>query len=442
MPAVSPLSTGLFDAHLERGRSFLSAGQAEPAERELSEAYFLRPRDKAVLGLLGVLYFKQGRLERAEEVFQKLSKESADDAAVLFNLGLINFKLNRFREAETAFVQALALTKDKPRVHFYLGATYEKHGRVREAIHQFRLARGSHGTPPPDPNDDTPITAEMARPDFDDSPMTKTVPLPRLETTSAPRGARTAPIPQPPAAAAPAAREEDTGLFGEAKLVQVPGAEIQAPAGAVAEQPLALQPEIIQLGAEEADAFLGPVATPPVTNIRLRQRDVVEVPFDGRVFFRKGSLISSTGRVNFWVKEGASAGIERLVIASGQGSLVLSDAGKSIGLIAGEAGRKLWARPDRVIAADESLQPRYVTMSGATTLSGVLELEGAGFAAVSWSRLPHCARVRPGEPLRVSVTALTAWSGDLTAKLLVEGRHGGAAEVVELAGDGEALIEE
>ena len=95
-------------------------------EKELAEAYLLKPRDLTVLSLLGVLYFKQGRLERAEEVFGKLAAGAPNDPAILFNLGLINFKLNRFREAELAFTQSLANSNDKPRVHFYLGATYER----------------------------------------------------------------------------------------------------------------------------------------------------------------------------------------------------------------------------------------------------------------------------------------------------------------------------
>src|SRR5262245_50424580 len=130
MPAVSPLSTGLFDTHVQRARGFLAEGKADLAEKDLAEAYLLKPRDVTVLSLLGVLYFKQGRLERAEEVFGKLAASVPNDAAILFNLGLINFKLNRFREAEFAFSQALVHSTDKPRVHFYLAATYEKHGRI------------------------------------------------------------------------------------------------------------------------------------------------------------------------------------------------------------------------------------------------------------------------------------------------------------------------
>ena len=81
MPSVSPLSTGLFETHVQRARAFLAEGKADLAEKDLAEAYLLKPRDLSVLSLLGVLYFKQGRLERAEEVFGKLAASTPNDVS-------------------------------------------------------------------------------------------------------------------------------------------------------------------------------------------------------------------------------------------------------------------------------------------------------------------------------------------------------------------------
>lgn len=431
MPAASPLSTGLFDSHLERAKSHLAGGQAEQAEKELSEAYFLRPRDRKVLGLLGVLYFKQGRLERAEEVFDKLSKETPDDSAVLFNLGLINFKLNRFREAEGAFLQALQFTKDRPRVHFYLGATYEKHGRIREAIHQFRLARAAHSalrskTSPIDlPPPPTGLTEGIARPKAavqrsSDSTV-DFIPAPTLPAPKA------IPIDE---------TNEDEGFFGEAKLVQIPGSELQASGTLRDDVSLSLQPEVLKLGAEEEDVFLGGSAGTPTTTMVLRQRDTIEIPFDGRVFFRRGTLVSSTGHVNFWVKERSGESGDRLVIATGSGSLLLRDGGQSIGLIACEVGRKLWARGEKILAAEDTLQPRYVALANSGGAASVVEMEGSGFAVVAWKELPHCVRVRLDQPLVAKADAIIAWSGAISA------RAGAAPDVIELRGEGEALVYE
>src|SRR6188768_1610351 len=238
MPAVSPLSTGLFETHVQRARAFLAEGKADLAEQDLAEAYLLKPRDITVLSLLGVLYFKQGRLERAEEIFGKLAVSSPHDAAILFNLGLINFKLNRFREAEMAFTQALLYSTDKPRVHFYLAATYERHGRPREAIHQYRLARSASESGAPFRQHGA-ATSEIPRDLAGD-----TQPASPSESPTA-----TKPIPAPLDNDFRGGDEDDEALFGASKLIQVPGADLQFKGHKpISDAPVALRPEVLRLG--------------------------------------------------------------------------------------------------------------------------------------------------------------------------------------------------
>lgn len=397
MPSVSPLSTGLFETHVQRARGFLAEGKADLAEKDLAEAYLLKPRDVTVLSLLGVLYFKQGRLERAEEVFGKLAASTPNDAAILFNLGLINFKLNRFREAELAFTQALAFSSDKPRVHFYLAATYERHGRIREAIHQYRLARSASDT------------AGAFR-----QHGAHTEEIPR--NTNPDLAAASKPIAAPLDNDFRGGDDDDEALFGASKLVQVPGADIQAQnAGPVPDAPVALRPEVLRLGAEEEDLFLGPRTPSVAPKMTLKRRDLVSVPFDGRIFFKRGALVSSEGHVTFWVKETRATAGERLVIATGSGSLLLSAAGAGIGLLASDAGRKLWVSPDRILACEDALQPRYVQI--ASMESSVLEMEGSGFAALTWKGLPSCVRIHSDHPFEAPLSTVIAWSGNLEAEM-------------------------
>ncbi len=421
MPSVSPLSTGLFETHVQRARALLAAGKADEAERDLAEAYLLKPRDVTVLSLLGVLYFRQGRLERAEEVFGKLAASTPNDPAILFNLGLINFKLNRFREAELAFTQALVSSGDRPRVHFYLAATYERHGRTREAIHQYRLARSAsnrdsafrqHGA----------VTSETRRPRDNAN----------LEAAAKPISA--------PLDNDFHGDEDDETLFGASKLIQVPGAELLAanPGAPLPVAPVALRPEVLRLGAEEEDLFLGPQAKMPTAGMTLRRRDLLQVPVEGRMFFKRGALASSEGHVTFWVKESRSnPSGERLVIATGSGSLLLSSAGFGIGLLLCEPGRKLWVAPDRILACEDALQPRYVQV--AKMEESVLEMEGHGFAALTWKGLPSCVRVREDQPFEGPRSAVVAWSGALEAEM-------GLSPATDepslfISGEGEVLFE-
>lgn len=420
MPSVSPLSTGLFETHVQRARAFLADGKGDLAERELAEAYFLKPRDISVLGLLGVLYFKQGRLERAEEVFGKLAANAPNDAAILFNLGLINFKLNRFREAEAAFTQALTHSTDRPRVHFYLAATYERHGRTREAIHQYRLARsssdsasafrthGSGGSP----------TSELRRP----SPVAAPAPTADFGADASDHDGD----------------DDAEALFGASKLVQVPGVELQARDVAPApEMAVSLRPEVLRLGAPEEDLFLGAAAAPPAPKMILKRRDLVQVPFEGRIFFKRGALVSSEGHVTFWVKESRGATDERLVIATGSGSVLLAAKDGGVGLLVSDPGRKLWVAPERILACEETLQPRYVQVPGVER--SVLELDGAGYAALAWKGLPSCARVHPDHPYEGPVSKVLAWSGHLECEI-------GLSPATDepslfISGEGEVLFE-
>src|SRR5262245_5873769 len=135
-----PFDQGLFLAHFNKGKDLYEARQLEEAERELEEAYLLRPRDQKVLNLLGLVYFKQDKYEKAEEVYRKLVAESPEAHTLFYNLGLIYFKLTRLEEAETAFLKALELSKDNPKINFYLGSIYERLHRFQDAIYQYRQA--------------------------------------------------------------------------------------------------------------------------------------------------------------------------------------------------------------------------------------------------------------------------------------------------------------
>jgi len=67
---------GLFLKHFETGKQAYDSGRLDEAERELVEAYLLRPRDHKILNLLGLLYFKQENYEKAEEVKCTLQSSS------------------------------------------------------------------------------------------------------------------------------------------------------------------------------------------------------------------------------------------------------------------------------------------------------------------------------------------------------------------------------
>ena len=138
-----PFDQGLFLTHYNKGRELFEAHRFEDAERQLEEAYLLRPRDPRVLNLLGLVYYRGDKLAKAEEVYRKLIAESPDAHTLHYNLGLVCFKLGRLEDAEAAFLKALELTPGNPKLHFYLGSIYERQQRYKDAIYQYRHA-GAH----------------------------------------------------------------------------------------------------------------------------------------------------------------------------------------------------------------------------------------------------------------------------------------------------------
>ena len=135
-----PADQGFFLKHFDAGKQAYEAGRLDDAERDLEEAYLLRPRDQKVLNLLGLLYFKQENYEKAEEVYRKLAAESPEAHTLFYNLGLIYLKLSRLEDAELAFLKSLQLSKENSKINFYLGSIYERQRRFQDAIFQYRQA--------------------------------------------------------------------------------------------------------------------------------------------------------------------------------------------------------------------------------------------------------------------------------------------------------------
>ena len=95
----APFDQGLFLTHFNKGKDFYDAKRLLEAEGELEEAYLLRPRDPKVLNLLGLVYFKQEKLDKAEEVLLEgisLARDRGDRWSLANNLnGLGQAKLSR-----------------------------------------------------------------------------------------------------------------------------------------------------------------------------------------------------------------------------------------------------------------------------------------------------------------------------------------------------------
>jgi len=426
----APFDQGLFLTHFNKGKAFYDERRFEDAERELEEAYLLRPRDQRVLNLLGLVYFRQDKLEKAEEVYRKLTAESPEAHTLFYNLGLIYFKLNRLEEAELAFLKALELTRDNPKINFYLGSIYERLHQYQDAIYQYRqaganlmvrrvedkIAAASPARPGVLASTAPDDTAEFNARDVREALRR------RAEDTLAP-GRPLQPV------------SETLLADGAPKKVRTDTARFRLSAAAAA-------------AAAPGDDLNTAQTLPPFGGQAFRALDnnLMEVEFSGKVFIKQGTIYSYGGNLTFWVKDKRPGGHAALVIITGTGKLILTDKDRQITFMQVE-NELIHVEPAHLLACEEQLNPRYVAVG-----DGGLEflaLEGRGMVALSVTGKPLPLAVRPELPVSVPSSSIITWSGELTPKLvedrsLYEVMLPGAApgSVLRLEGTGRLLVEQ
>jgi hypothetical protein len=468
----APFDQGLFLKHFNKGKAYYDEKRYEEAERELEEAYLLRPRDQKVLNLLGLVYFKQDKYDKAEEVYRKLAAESPEAHTLFYNLGLIYFKLARSEEAETAFLKALELNRDNPKINFYLGSIYERLHRFQDAIYQYRQAganlmvrrvedkiaaggRPAPGTAPvfpppvaPPVSSDTnpiPIVKPTGKPKPDDTAefLAKDVAqgLQDLEQTLPPnRGLR--PVSDTLLSHSAPKRNLDTDT---ARFRLPPGSVLPAAAAA----PTA-GPAVISFPAGSANA--GEPTLPPARRaepFRFLENNLMEIDFSGKVFIKQGTIYSYGGNLTFWVKEPRPGGLPALVIITGTGKVILTDKDREVTFMQVQ-DETVYVEPNHLLACEESLTPRYVPLSEDAPGIEVLALDGRGMVALSVASKPLALSVTPDLPVSVPASSVITWSGGLNPHI-VEDRQiyavmapAGArpGPVIRLEGTGRVLVEQ
>jgi len=448
----APFDQGLFLTHFNKGKEYYDLKSFEEAEQELEEAYLLRPRDQKVLNLLGLVYFKQEKFEKAEEVYRKLVAESPEAHTLFYNLGLIYFKLQRFEEAESAFLKALEIAEDNPKINFYLGSIYERLRRFPDAIYQYRQA-GAHIMVRRVEDKMAAATAE---------PPPATARPPRRDDTAKFRAAEVrdairrreeealaAPKPIQPVSAVLMADGASPTEFTQTNRFRV--AEVLVPPAAPPHFP-----EIISF--RQGSIPSAPPPTPTDRTLpaarrpepfRFLQSNLMEVDFAGKVFIKQGTIYSYSGNLTFWVKEKRPGGTSALVIITGSGRVLLTDKDREITFMQVQQ-ETIYVEPSHLLAAEETLTPRYIELGNGPEGTEFLALEGSGMVALSVSSKPIPLSVTRELPVSVPAASVITWSGSLRAHavddrqlyevmLPTAGRHG---PLLRLEGEGRLLVEQ
>lgn len=447
----APFDQGLFLAHFNKGKEHYDEKRYDEAERQLEEAYLLRPRDQKVLNLLGLIYFRQEKFEKAEEVYRKLIAESPEAHTLFYNLGLIYFKLQRLEEAEGAFLKALELAEDNPKISFYLGSIYERQRRFPDAIYQYRQA-GANIMVRRVEDKMAAATAERppaaAKPRKDDTAKFRAAEIHESIRRRAEEAIVTAKAigPVSPALMAAGAPKLETAGTNRYHL-----ADIFAP-------PAAPQrfPEVISFRSAGPAAPAAPQSTdrtlPPTRRpepFRFLQNNLMEIEFAGKVFIKQGTIYSYSGNLTFWVKDKRPGGHSALVIITGSGRVLLTDKDREITFMQVQE-ETIFVEPSHLLACEETLTPRYLSLGDAPEDLEFLALEGTGMVALSVSSKPLPLAVTRDLPVSVPAASVITWSGDLRPHAvndqqlyeIMQQPGGRRGPLLRLEGEGRLLVEQ
>ena len=407
---------GLFLLHLNRGKEEMARGHHEAARREFDEAQRLRPQDPEVLLNLSITLFHLGQFGPAEAKTRELLQEHEDSVPLLFNLGLILFKSGRDAESREPLEKVLALAPAHRKAHLTLGLVAQRAGAYDEAQRHFKLAGaelkdGSEG------DDSVARTARAAAAEI------------RAATAAPARGVNDT---RPQAAVrdetkpTPVVKPEPLDSLTSSGKRSLPTSGVRPRSGVTS---------------RHGDALAAPVG--PFTP---KPGGFLSASCPGGLRVRRGVIIGRTGLPALATDArlgGALAGI--LVVASGEGTLLLADQGR-IPHLRSLANEFLSVEPTRLLAFDEALtyreDPAFEYRE--KIAQPFIKLFGTGAVAVAVVSEPARFDVERQNPFTIAARAVVAYGGDVSPELLEDSdpiAGLGAGPVLRFVGSGYVLAD-
>lgn len=111
------------------------------AKENYEKALALDPDLTEVKAPLGIIYYQEGLIDKAEQYITAAMNEGEKNAETQYFYGLILYKKqDKDQEAKQALETSLALDDDNAEAHYYLGATLTRLGDVERAIEEYKKA--------------------------------------------------------------------------------------------------------------------------------------------------------------------------------------------------------------------------------------------------------------------------------------------------------------
>ena len=135
--------------HLNLGIAFYRSGMLEDAARELELALEIDPRQARATFVLGLMAFRQGRLEDAVQCFGSMPESQRDSYAVQRNKALSLELLGRYDEALEALDTASRAKPEDHYVHLARGILYLRARDAARSLDSLRQYRTSSSVKKP-----------------------------------------------------------------------------------------------------------------------------------------------------------------------------------------------------------------------------------------------------------------------------------------------------
>lgn len=139
------LDAGSNDPKIYRyiAQSFEDLRMPSNAINSLKKALSIRPNDIDSMFQLADLYYREGSLTEAEEIYRNIVLSTPGDAnteSALINLGIIMNKMERYSEAISSFEKVIQLNPKNDSAYYNLGMAYKNAEQPTKAIENWRKA--------------------------------------------------------------------------------------------------------------------------------------------------------------------------------------------------------------------------------------------------------------------------------------------------------------
>ena len=128
------LAPDFYNAHLGLAQEYRKTGRLVAAEKELTRAFELNPREVTPLIQLGEIYLDNNNFRGAADVLSQAIRIEPGSAIAHYTLGRARYKLSEYAEAEQAFTRAALLDKDFEAAELMLLHVYVRQGRLSAAL--------------------------------------------------------------------------------------------------------------------------------------------------------------------------------------------------------------------------------------------------------------------------------------------------------------------